>query len=212
METETIDKPTVYYGGVFGSPYGIHTDIKDLLKDFKANFLVKDEPYLRCPSFTNWAKDMLVVKSMVDYSIYEDAIFEGNGNYAQWLSGEYFFVADKSVKMTTYPPFLERTNIQGVVGEFDISKWFRCVNPASTLIDGKLEIKQGQSLLYVGFDRPVNLVRVTFPEEAMGIFHGAVSYKDQGMKNRTLKKLYDNFVASRSHKALLKMVKEFNDL
>lgn len=205
-------KPIVYYGGVVGSPYGIHTEIKDLLLDFKSNFPDKDESYIRCPSFTSWTKDKLVIKSMVDYDVYEDAIQPDSKIYAQWLQGEFFFFADKTVNITTYPPFLERTDIQGVVGQFDASKWFRSVNPASTLIDGRLNIKQGQSLLYVGFDRPVDLVRVTFPEDALQITSGAMAYKQVGMKNRTLSKLYKNFTQSRANKILIKKIKDFNDL
>ena len=205
-------RPVVYYGGVYGSPFSVDTEIEDLYFDFKNNIALKNETYLFCPAFTTWAKNKMVIKSPIDVSL-DDNNFQGveSTKYVQWFGNEFFFFADDSVQMTVYPPFLERTNIQGVVGQFDIGKWFRPVNPASTLIDGQLNISKGQSLLYVGFDRPVDLQRVLFPEDVKQLQHSLNAYKQLGYKGSFVK-LYRKFIQSRANKVLLNKIKKFNNI
>ena len=206
-----MGKPTVYYGGWEDSTLSVHTEIADLLSDFRSKMPVEEEAFFRCPSFLAWAKNKLVIKSAFDYSIYEDAIDPESKVYAQWHKGEFMFFSDQSVKMTVYPPFLERTNIQGAVGEFDIGKWLRPAGPASTLIDGELHIQAGQPLLYVGFDRPVKLVRVIFPSEVEKLCKVALSYP-RTKRASPLSRLYDKFLSSGLKRVVLNKIKTYNNI
>jgi len=204
-------KPTVYYGGWEDSPLSVHTEISDLLTDFKSKMPVEEEAFFRCPSFLSWAKNKLVIKSAYDYSVQKDAISEESKVYAQWHKGEFMFFSDMSVKMTIYPPFLERTNIQGVVGEFDIGKWLRPTGPASTLIGGELHIKEGQPLMYVGFDKPVKLVKVIFPNDVEKLCKVSLSYPRKG-RATPLVKLYDKFANSGLRRVVLNKIKTYNSI
>lgn len=212
VEMVTKDKPTVYYGCTFGSEFSAHLEINDLLPDFKKKFPYKEEDFFKCPSFISWTKDKLVINAPADFEITRGAE-DDNSIYAQWCVGQFFFFSDSEVKLTTYPPFMERNDIQGVVGEMDISSWVRPVNPCSVIPpSGKLEIKQGQGMLYVGFDRPVKLERVLFPPDINVVGQASMVYKRWGMKNRTLDKLYKNFTKSKYSRVILKKVKDFNNL
>ncbi len=206
-----MSKPTVYYGGWEDSTLSVHADMEDLLSDFKSKMPVEEEAFFRCPSFLSWAKNKLVLKSLYDYAIYEDAIKEESKVYAQWHRGDFMFFSDQSVKMTVYPPFLERTNIQGVVGEFDIGNWLRPVGPASTLIDGELYIDAGQPLMYVGFDKPVKLVRVIFPNSVEKLTQVALSYP-RTTRATPLSKLYNKFAKSGLRRVVLRQIKTYNNV
>lgn len=200
--------PTVYYGGVESSALTLHAPVENLLQHLKRNHSLKDDDYFKCPAFIDWAKDKLVLKSPCDIDI------NGDGStYVQWFEGEFYLFADKEVNMTVYPPFLEKTNIQGVVAKYDISKWCRAVNPCTAIpSSGKVQVKQNQSLIYLGFDREVKIEKVIFPKEILSVVNTAMSYKFLNMKDRSLKKLYDNFMSNRSSKVLLKIIKDYNDL
>ena len=190
------------------SPSAVHTPVENLLKHLKKTSPLRHDEYYKCPSFINWAKEKLVVKSNTDTEI-----TGGIGRYVQWSGAELLFFADSEVKLTFYPPFLDPTNIKGVVGEVDISKWFRPLLPASTMDEeGKLKVNQGEALFYIGFDRKVNLQRVIFPIDLEHVLCSTQSYKAYEMKGRTLGKLYNSFMRSRCNRIILKRTKEFNDI
>ena len=200
--------PTVYYGGMGDSVHSIHTPIENLLKHLKQSSPMKNDIYFQCPSFISWAKDKLVMKAPSDISVCGDV-----NSYVQIDIGGIFFFADAEVQMTTYPPFLDLSTVHGVVGEMDISKWLRPIHPVGVMDEkGHLNLKQEQALLYVGFDRKVKLQKVVFPMELKNVVDALQSYKGFAMKGRTLKKLYDSFMASRCNKIILKKIKEYNDI
>jgi len=200
--------PTVYYGGIEFSTTTLNTPVENLLTHLKRTSKFKEDDYFKCPSFISWASKTLVMKSPADIEVKGSP--EG---YVQWFEGQYYFFADDEVNMTQYPPFMEETNVRGVVAQFDISKWFRPINPVSALDDnGSLLLKQDQPVLYIGFDREVNLQKVIIPKSLENVMSTAMAHKKLKMKNRTLEKLYDNFIRARGNKVVLKQIKDYNDL
>ena len=200
--------PTVYHGGPEGHSSSVYTPVENLLSHLRETSPLKNDDFYKCPSFTGWAKNKLVMKCPADIEV------KGNTNqYVQFLLSQYLFFADSEVKMTVYPPFLDFNNIKGVAGEMDISKWFRAVQPACVLDEtGTISIPQGEAILYVGFDREVKLQKVIFPNTLIPIANGVQEYKSIGMKGRSLRRLYDYFLKSGTHKIILKQIKDFNDL
>ena len=200
--------PTVYYGGMENTFGATVTPIENLLGHLKKTHPFKNDVYFKCPSFINWAKDKLVMKCHSDIEV------EGEQNiYLQFFTGEYFFFADSEVKMTTYPPFLDLTDIHGVVGEMDISKWFRSIQPTAIMNqEGKRKIYQDQPIMYIGFDRKVKLQKIIFPASLASVSETVQLYKKTEMKGRTLEKLYSNFMAARCNRIILKQIKDYNDL
>ena len=200
--------PTVYYGGVELSHSAIHTPVENLFKHLKKSSPMRDDRYYKCPAFIDWAKEKLVMKSHADIEVSGEI-----GKYIQWFEGEFYFFADSEVKMTYYPPFLDFTNIRGVLGEMDISKWFRAIHPVSVMDEtGKLKVAQDQAVLYIGFDRKVNLQRVIFPKDLERIAQTIQTYKLFETKGRTLNKLYSNFMRAKCNRVVLKRIKDFNGL
>jgi len=200
--------PTVYYGALESSPMALYADVENLLKHLKNTHPLKESEYFKCPSFISWAKDKLVIKSPADFSLPVNPLPE----YTQFLATDFYFFADREVNLTAYPPFLDMSDIHGVVGEFDISKWLRSINATAAVFKEELKVKQDQAVLYVGFDRPVKLEKITYPKEIVGVTSTLMSYKNINMKGRSLTRLYKSFMEAKTNRTVLKMIKDYNDI
>lgn len=72
----------------------------------------------------------------------------------------YIFVTDdKDISVTVLPPNIPSENTTFTAGSFNIHSWLRPVNSGWFLTGdvGKISVKEGEPLLYVVFNKPVDL-------------------------------------------------------
>jgi hypothetical protein len=99
-----------------------------------------------------------------------------------------------------------------VPGSYDISKWFRPVNPALQLYDNsdkEVQSDKGDPLMYINFktNENVRLKRFNITQEIENIMYATTAYKKYD-SNRSLSYLYDKFIQSGLNKKTLRLIKE----
>lgn len=229
--SKKVEKPTVYYGGLEGNPLNQLLTTEGLYPSLKKK-LGEDQPIFGCPVSNSVLAnmrviyapfDMLIRKQQGNYIVYNmtngrqeeesDSVSGPGDSYAQFLAGFVYFVADSEVKVRLYPPFLHPGGITcGVIGEFDISKWFRGISFAQWMGDEKeYKIKNGEPIAYFEFDRPVKLKRITFPQRCLVISGECIGIKNVVPK-MSMKRLYSRFESSNRLQAIIKAVKDYNDV
>lgn len=120
------------------------------------------------------------------------------------------FFSEKSLSMSTLPPYMHNIKAPMVVGNFDIGKWFRNVHPAYVMSNiNKIEVKRGEPLLYVKFhtDKKVRLSYYDLTDDIYSIVAKTAMVKT-AYKNAKLNELYNFFTNSLYKKKLLKLIKE----
>jgi len=224
-------KPTVYYGGFEGSPLNQLLDTEGLYPSLKRK-LGEGQPIFNCPVSNKVLAnmrviyapfDMLIRKQQNAFVVYNmssgrqeektDSSNQPEDSYAQFLAGFVYFFADSEVNLRMYPPFLHPDSITcGVIGEFDISKWFRGISFAQWMGE-KMEhkIKKGDPIAYFEFDRPVTLKRITFPKSCMSVVMECTGIKHE-LPKMSMKTLYNKFSESKRSKTIIKAVKDYNDV
>ncbi len=228
---KAVVKPTVYYGGLEGNPLNQLLRTEGLYPSLKKS-LGEDQPIFGCPVSNKVLAgmhviyapfDMLIRKQQNSFVMYnmsngrqedstETATMPEDG-YSQFLAGFVYFVADSEVNLRMYPPFLHPDGVTcGVIGEFDISKWFRGISFAQWM-GTKMEhhIKKGEPIAYFEFDRPVKLKRITFPMNCVALSAECTGVKHQVPK-MSMKGLYRSFVNANRLQAIIKAVKDYNDV
>lgn len=228
---KAVVKPTVYYGGLEGNPLNQLLTTEGLYLSLKRT-LGEGQPIFRCPVSNKVLANMRVIYAPFDilirkqqngFVVYNmtngrqeentDSINQPDDGYAQFLAGFVYFVAESEVNLRMYPPFLHPDSVTcGVIGEFDISKWFRGISFAQWMGE-KMEYKisKGDPIAYFEFDRPVKLKRVTFPRECINISAECTGIKHVVPK-MSMKGLYNKFVSANRLQAVIKAVKDYNDV
>ena len=127
----------------------------------------------------------------------------------------WFFFCEEPLIMRQYPPYLHNTSAGKTAyvptGEFDISKWFRSVNPTFILWEGQTEIQltENEPLFYMEFmtDKKVILKQFEANDEIRTLGRETGRLK-QVFPMLELTDLYNRFTRSNRHKRLLKLIKE----
>lgn len=225
-----IGKTVVYYGSYEGHPLEMSmTKPEPLFKSLKRHFKENElEGLLQCPALVASTHNTYAINAPVDLKIvlkdsgaaYSYATVrkgddfelgkwktkEGK-NVAQWLGDGFItFFAEESTILTSTPPYLHTNKIYGISGSFDIGRWFRSLSFASRYSE-PLVIKEGEPMLYIRFDKPVELKRVTITEELRKHVKACLDFKGPH-RNKPLSYMYEKFVQSKKRLKVLKLLRE----
>jgi hypothetical protein len=181
--------------------------------------------FFGCPAITGYFKNTFVIKSPTDIHLvfdseknwiniknfdqnFYDSFIENRCDVRadsltpmlMSLKLHYYFYSETSCLVEVLDPTMHRQscveNIRVIPGSFDISKWFRFLQPAFEIIDPDkpLIIKRGDPLFYVRLvpkdDSKVDLVYKEFNKEMLNETVKCMGLKS-GLKNLPLKTLYE---------------------
>jgi hypothetical protein len=190
------------------------------------NFIAEDaNNFFKCPALIGYFKNTFVIKSPTDIHLTFDSEknWIGTKNFDQnfydsfvenrcsvradsstpilmSLKLYYYFYSETSCLVEMLDPTMHCQpcveNMRVIPGSFDISKWFRFLQPVFEVIDPSkpLIIKRGDPLYYVRLvpkdDSKVDLVYKEFNREMFNETNKCMSLKF-GLKNLPLKTLYE---------------------
>jgi hypothetical protein len=187
-----------------------------------------------CRSFLQYTKNMYLMKNPfnINVRIEKSKIFNfgdrsldnlylnrvmqtTNGHNLNYEPG-YIFFSETPLEIEVLSPFMHKSNFckNGYIvpGSYDISKWFRPVNPALQLYDNsdkEVQSDKGDPLMYINFktNENVRLKRFNITQEIENIMYATTAYKKYD-SNRSLSYLYDKFIQSGLNKKTLRLIKE----
>lgn len=215
---------TVYYGSEVASPLAFLLKLEPLHKDLVSHHRNITPHYFKCPSAIEYTKNTYVVKAPFDIRVDQVSndmfvastpvneenrmnVGEGQGGILQLLSeGFLSMFAEDPCEVEVSPPYLHHSMFYGVAGKLDIGRWFRGISFA-TFFSGPMLIKKGEAMLYVRFDRPVNLKRVAFGNDVLAIMQSCVDLK-LFKKSTPLEELYEMFEQSGKRDKLIKLLRD----
>jgi hypothetical protein len=204
---------------------------KKLLKTLKPIPEEKDL-YLSCSAAQDLYKNTFVINSPFSSNINilgNEEAYTLDNQKGYWLLRDYtldnriridfdfghIFFAEEPVKMTMYPPYMHKTksmnNATVAAGRYDISKWFRPINPSFILWENEksLSIEKDEPLVYIDFetDKKVILKQFDLTEELQSVINQNLFYRDM-FPHTKLNELYDRFTRSNRHKLVSRLIKE----
>jgi hypothetical protein len=211
---------------------------KSVLKDLKSsNFLYGEETktYYRCPGYTNFFKNMFVVKSPTDFELtYNNddpeniridvdkpqKFFDDNIHIHKYSKDqqmvhvvwEKFFFSEQQLNLTITPAFFHHNGLSNhylAAGKMDISKWFRPLYLNVILDEKKLKIKKGDALFYLKFetDENINFKHFELNDKIECFSNDCVTLKE-GVSNLNFKSIYNMFAKRNYNKKIMKEIKK----
>lgn len=110
-------------------------------------------------------------------------------------------------------PWLENTdlsrNTSSVIGGYDISKWFRTLQPTFLMHNNELHIKPGDALCYIKLPPNEKYKLVQFDVNKEIVNHSAHATAFKFLKaHSTMNRLYKLFLGKKMNKTLLKLIKQ----
>ena len=187
-----------------------------------------------CRSFLQYTKNMYVMKNPFDINVrvekskvfnlgnreldklFMNRVVQIENVYNFNYTPGYLFFAEESVEIEILSPFMHKSNFckNGYIvpGSYDISKWFRPVNPALQFYDNSDKVilsEKNDPLMYINFrtHENVKLRKFMVTPEMEDIIYAATTYKRYD-PNRSLSYLYDKFVRAGMNRRILKLIKE----
>jgi len=199
---------------------------KDLDKESLKNYQL----YFKCPAAKKEHENIFAVKAPREFSfewdpklkkysskyitnpqILKQFLFVRGGAMASLGYFNYFF-SEENIEMSQLPAYYNENNFVNSVfltsGKYNISKWFRHVDPSFIMKKNKIDIKRGDTLFYVKFhtNKKVNLKNFNVTK---GILDFAKKTTDLKLfeKNLALEKMYKIFCSRSLNKRILKEIK-----
>lgn len=187
-----------------------------------------------CRSFLEYTKNMYMMTNPFDLnvrveknkvlnlgnrqldSLYLNRVLQIDNVYNLNYSPGYIFFSEKSVNIEILSPFMHKSNFckNGYIvpGSYDISQWFRPVNPALQFYDNSekiIESKKNDPLMYINFktNETVRLKKFLMTPELEDIVYATTTYKRYD-ENKSLLYLYDKFTNAGLKKRTLKLIQE----
>jgi len=187
-----------------------------------------------CRSFLQYTKNMYLMKNPFDINVriekskvfnlgnrsldnlYLNRVMQTTNGYNLNYQPGYIFFSETPLEIEVLSPFMHKSNFckNGYIvpGSYDISKWFRPINPALQLYDNsdkEIQSEKGDALMYINFktNDSVRLKRFEITQELENIMYATTEYKKYD-SNRSLSYLYDKFIQSGLSKKTLKIIKE----
>jgi hypothetical protein len=212
---------------------GLVSVYSDLKKNKNKN-LENDKSMFICKSFLQYTKNMYMMTNPYNISIriektkvfnlgnkeldilYANRIMQINDAYNISYSPGYLFFSEEPVELEMLSPFMHKSNFCNngyiVPGSFDISKWFRPINPSLQFYNNDEKIinsEMGDPLMYINFKtkETIKLKKFFITQELEDIIVATTRYKRYD-PNRSLSYLYDKFVNAGLHKKTIKLIKE----
>lgn len=205
----------------------------DLSKD-KSKSTPNSASVFSCRAFLDFTKNTYIMKNPIDLNVRvekQKILNYGNRNldslykirslqvenvYNFNYSLGYLFFSEDDIDVQVTSPFMHNSNFckNGYIfpGKFNISKWFRSVNPALQFYDNSdknIVSEKGDPLMYIKFNTEKNITLRKFfmCKELEDIMYATIQYK-QYEPNRPLSYLYDKFEKAGLRKRTLKLIKE----
>ena len=197
----------------------------------KLNKVNNEFNYRACPGTQQATKNIYVVKAPLTSTAkfsgpYETPIMESSvdcyilkpssniDSYAVVYDFSWIFFAEEPVIMRQTPAYMHNTSLSKsasvVLGEFDISKWFRNVQPDMNLWKNETQITvtADEPLMYLEFltDRPIVLKQFEMTPEIMNFKEQVIALKKYLLR-LSLNDMYARFIRSNRHKRVLNLIK-----
>ncbi len=140
-------------------------------------------------------------KDIQDPNLLKRFLFVRGGAMAS-LGYFYFFFSEEDIEMTQLPAYYSDNNFTNSVfltsGRFNISKWFRHIDPSFVMKENKINIKRGDTLFYVKFhtDKKINLKNFNVTKEIFSFSKKTTDLK-YDEKDLPLKEMYKIFRSRR---------------
>lgn len=229
--------PMVGTGKHYHSATLFNDTLKPVLSDLKKDKtdLGSQQSFFFCRGFLGFNKNLYMITNPFDIDVKVNdmgqIINNGNQELNDLFSNRpkqlenrknlnyeyyYFFYSEESLEIETMSPFMHDSdftkNAFVVPGTFNISKWFRPLNPEIQFLkshDNRVVSHKGDPLMYIRFktDRPIILKQFFMPRELMDISESIVSYKKYE-KNKTFAYLYNLFSNSGLPNRILRLIKD----
>lgn len=225
---------------VYWSKYNFQTESNDLLWQLSPNQLYQYSKnnfsanlndslnWLKCPASVDIMSKTWFIENQLDINInikkdevvYSDTIYSKNilnfrnfdDNYVilDYLISLNMF-CESDLNISVFNPYIyPAKNLFAVPGKFNISKWFRPINPSFMAEIGKdISFKKGDPLLYFSFDtnEKINFKEFYFSDTLKEISKELMLYKKYSKKN-SLNSLYSAFSDKKINKIVLKEIKK----
>lgn len=229
--------PMVGTGRHYHSVTLFNDTLEPVLADIKKNKtdLDSQQSFFSCRGFLGFNKNLYMITNPfdIDVTVNDMGQIINNGNKelddifsnrpkqienCKNLNYEYyyFFYSEESLEIEVMSPFMHDSSFTKnafiVPGSFNISKWFRPLNPEIQFLpnhDNHVVSQKGDPLMYIRFktDRPIILKQFFMPRELMDISESIVSYKKYE-KNKTFSYLYSLFSNSGLPGKILRLIKD----
>jgi len=199
--------------------------IKDIASHYKnyPNF----KRLMMCPSFRDSVNNTYVIKSPIDMDFTWDQdstpIIESSSDRGGrlishdlyphmelFIDNQPLFIADSSLTMKVLPPFMHEDSPRYpfLGGQLDVGKWYRPVHPTFLMHRGEcLNIKRGQAMMYVQFDKKVTLKRFRYTPELDRELKGLIDARTF-LQVRSMKDCYDFLAKSNRKKFVFNEIKK----
>lgn len=183
--------------------------------------------YKACAGSKNLYQNTFVIKSPfdVDAKIIDSTVYEPlnlvnlrKPTYEEAHSIDYdyhwIFFSEESVEIVQTPPYMHQTEASkyGTIasGSYDISKWFRNINPTYNLHTGvdEFKTKKDEPIFYIDFRTKKRIVLKQF-DLTPDLYNLAIATADlkKLFPFEPLEVLYNRFTRSNRHKKVIKEIK-----
>jgi len=188
--------------------------------------------YFACPAHKELFKNTYIVKSDVDVHLQTNngtlscldksqewfdefigyANLSENNEYeiAQFNFSNHLFFSQESVTITMTPAF-NHSELLGVYGTYDVSKWFRRVRPAILIPqNSEVKISKGDPLFYLTFSEPVELIPFEHNDELGSLERDCLTLKTVYGKGypTPLRKIYSWFTEKKMNARIMRIINE----
>lgn len=211
---------------------------ESVLKDLSEQgtfFGEESSMYSQCPGYTNFFKNMFIVRAPVDINLKYEVNNDGNVRIYMEDKDQYFYdkhvtvkkysakqqiihlnwhrylFSESSLQVSQIQPFFHKNGLSDhyvATGTYDISKWIRPFYPNITLNSGELNIKRGDVLYYLKFhtEDKVNLKYFEKTDRIEELKEECIGVKSECPGLR-LKTLYKMFAKGDYNKRIIKEIK-----
>jgi hypothetical protein len=135
-----------------------------------------------------------------------------NTKFVSYTDSIWLF-CEEDLRCDQNHPHFDNTDLskytQTTIGGFNISKWFRPIQPTFILLKDKIEVKQGDALAYISFPpgEKIRLIPFKMTSKILQYSKQCVNYKFWE-KRRTMNFLYNVFKRNMLDKMIIKEIKK----
>lgn len=203
----------------------------NMSKENLDNFSIAETSnYFRCPAAKKENNNIFVIKSPRDFSFKWDpktneyyskhlktpeklySFLTSRGKLMASLGFWYYFFTNQNIEMSQLPAYYSDNDFTKSTflpsGKFNISKWFRSIDPTFIMKKNEINIKRGDALFYVKFHTDKKVILKNFiVNSKLTKFHKNTAEFKLHILGFSLEKLYRIFLSKNYNKRILKEIK-----
>jgi len=151
-------------------------------------------------------------KKLHDYTRQSFVIRDFNTKFVSYTDSIWLF-CEEDLRCDQEHPHFDNTDLskytQTTIGGFNISKWFRPIQPTFVLLKDKISVKQGDALMYISFPpgEKIQLIPFKMNTKILQYSKQCVNYKFWE-KRRTLNFIYNVFTRNMIDRMIIKEIKK----